>query len=144
MATIGTDPGLIGATYGDVYKNDAGSYMQSGFGLDTDISGKSMAAYDTWAGQNPDQAAAIGNGVNFDKDGVNTLNVPDTDSSGFGLNTDTLGKVAAVGQLGLGYLNYKDSHAMNKQNLAGAKFNLAEAKNESRINAAYRKSYGLV
>lgn len=85
-------------------------------------------------------------GVNYSyTDGATTpVGAPDTAAgTDLGFNTDTLGLATQVGNLGLGYLSYKDSHAMNKQNLAGAKFNLDEAKNESAINASYRASYGL-
>lgn len=85
-------------------------------------------------------------GIKF-KDQGGTFNVDTTNSAGLGatdsigFNNKTLGSVASLGQLGLGVLNYKDSHARNKQDLEGAKFNLAQAREDAAVDARYRASY---
>lgn len=69
-------------------------------------------------------------------------NVTNTAGSTFGINNEVLGGVADVASLGLGYLNYRDAHKMNKANLAGMEQNLANAKTEAKATADYRAGYG--
>ena len=136
------DEGLYNARDGEGYSPSADPMQSNGL---TDFS-MNMTDFNTWASNpaNADAAAKMGEaGLTFDDQGVGSFSGTNPfGETGLGMNTKTLSAVTGLGQLGLGYLNYKDSHAMNKQNLKGAKFNLAQARNEADNTAAYRKSYG--
>lgn len=66
-----------------------------------------------------------------------------------GVSDDLWGGLGTAAQLGLGFMNYKDSHAMNKKNMEGMDQNIAASKQTMANNAAeaeatraYRASYG--
>ena len=59
----------------------------------------------------------------------------------FGGYGDVLGTGMDIAKLGLGFLNYKDAHAMNKANLAGMDQNLKNAATEAQATADYRAAY---
>ena len=69
-------------------------------------------------------------------------NITKTPGSTFGLSNDLWGGMGTAAQLGLGFLNYKDAHAMNKKNMAGMDQNLKNAKAEADATAKYRAAYG--
>ena len=62
--------------------------------------------------------------------------------TGFGMNTQTATAALGLGSLALGYLGYRDSHKMNKANLAASEQNLKFAKEDNAATNAYRASYG--
>lgn len=78
----------------------------------------------------------------FDSTGF-TVGQPGTaGNSIFGMDTGVLDLGLGIGQLGLGYLAYKDNKRMNDAKLEGMQQNLDNAKTEAAATANYRKSYG--
>lgn len=62
--------------------------------------------------------------------------------STFGISNDIWGAAGNVANIGLGILNYKDAHAMNKATLAGKAQDLEAARTEAAATEAYRAAYG--
>jgi len=124
LGTVSNADRLAGVPLSD---NAYGNMMQTEANVQTDITASNPL--------NP-------NNIQYDDKGniiPSNANAP----TGIGFNTQTLGAVAGLGQLGLGYLNYKDAHKMNKQTLAEKKFNLGQARKDAAIDADYRASYGV-
>lgn len=67
----------------------------------------------------------------------------DGDGSLFGISGDVLDFGIGLGQLGLGYLGYKDNHAESKMRIAGMQENLKNAQTEAAATKNYRASYGV-
>lgn len=112
-----------------------------------DIAAMPYAEYDIWKANNPQQALKFESGemgLYRDASDMASANITNAGlGTELGLNTETLGAASQIGQLGLGYLNYRDAHKANKAALEASKFNLAEAKKDAAATDAYRASYGL-
>ena len=121
-----SQPGLGGFSLGDTAIGEGFNTATNWIGNTTsDLwdSGKSALGFD-------------GKTAKVDADAAKLKN------EGLGMNLGTAAAAFDFAKLGLGYLDYKDVHAQNKQTLKASKFNLAQAQKESDVNDAYRASYG--
>lgn len=59
----------------------------------------------------------------------------------FGIDNNIFNLGLGAAQLGLGYMQYKDNHAMNEKTMEGMDQNLANAKTEAAATQAYRAAY---
>lgn len=113
------------------------------------ISGGGLGNYATimdsnGVGTNISQSAydSIMSNGGFEGTGFSAKPMEDTSNSMFGISNDIFDLGLGLGQLGLGYMAYKDNKELNKAKIAGMNQNLENAKTESAATAAYRKSYG--